>query len=454
MKATKHLESYSVCAPLSQSLPVITLLQQKKTKRPHATIQIKSWKSGIEKFHNICPFAEPLFAPPPSSSSVSPEDTTFHIVLQSPTPIARTSYPLSWIEALNAISSSSSAKVLICGPKGAGKSTLSQYLVNSLVHRQSVNYLEMDPGRPSSSPPGLVSLYSFSQPIFSPAFVCSGMANILRSHHIGNVSPRDNPRYYLDCISELVSHIPHDVPTIINTPGWTKGTGFELLASQIEILRPQYVIVLSRVSDDSLTKTLHPIASGCGSHLLVVDSTNVVPPSVALTAADLRPLSIMNYFHQVGFEKWDFKTHLTSWKPWVVKFSGTDEERGIFGVAIQGEELLLEDILCAINGTMVAIIIVTSNANIGVSFTQEGIPILNGRKSLFMDPKVTRCVGYAVIRGINSENGLMMLLTPWDPTGLADGECVILERGRVNLPVWGMWDYKKPVALGPWLLRQ
>ena len=416
-------------------------------------LYLKNCKSGIELLSEVCPFAENLFRPPSNSITVSLKNPSFHIMFDCPTPIAQTIYPLSWDEACESMTASPAPKILVCGPKGVGKSTFCQFLVNSLVPMKTVTYLETDPGQPSFSPPGLVSLHQLTNPIFSPPFIRSGMNDLIRSHHIGNISPRDNPRHYIDCINNLLSHDSGNTPTIINTPGWTKGTGFELLTSLIEIASPDFILVLSNAGNDTLARNLHPLASKLEIDLLLVEAGNTIPPVIPLTAADLRTLGIMSYFHRIGFDTWDFTTHLMAWKPWIVKFNGSSEERGICGIAIQGEELLPEDIVLAINGTMVAIILISSTSNEEISLTPEGIPMLSDREVKFMDPGVSRCVGYGVIRGIDVRNGWLMLLSPWEPSTLEEGEKVILERGHVSLPVWGMWDHKNPKVLGPWLQK-
>jgi polynucleotide 5'-hydroxyl-kinase GRC3/NOL9 len=277
---------------------------------------------------------------------------------------------------------------------------------------------------------------------------------MVRCQHIGNISPRDNPRHYIECITDLLEYDPRNAPTIINTPGWTKGTGYELLTSIIEIVKPEFIVVLSIAGNDSLARSLHPLASSYQSHLLIIESANMIPPPLPLTAAEFRTLGIMSYFHRTDLEEWDFGTHLTAWKPWVVNFTGSAEERGIWAVAIQGEEVLTEDVICAINGTLVAINVLPPSTDEDILYTPEGIPVFAPRETQFMDPRNVRCVGYAIVRGIDVKNGWIFLLSPWDPSSLQDKERVVLERGRVNLPVWGMWNHQTPRTLGPWLQRQ
>ena len=427
-------------------------MKSKKTKSQVAVIILKNHDSGLQRIPNVCPPYELLFKPPSTSSLLSPENSTFHVLLKSETPLAQIIYPLSWREAFLTISPSSAPKVLICGTKGLGKSTLAQYLSNSFLRRTHVNYIDTDPGQPWFSPPGAVSLHRIVEPMLSPPFASLGISTVSHCHHIGNISPRDSPRQYLDCIKNLLSQELGDVPTIINTPGWTKGTGLELLISLIDLAKPDFIVVLSTPGKETLAQALHPIAQDSQSQILIVEPANSIPPLVQLTAADQRTLGVMTYFHCTGFNTWNFDTHLTAWKPWVVGYSGAASERGVLAIAIQGDDLLLEDILLAINGTMVAIVLVRS-VNAEIQCTPEGIPVFVGRDTPFMDPQDVRCVGFALIRAVDVSNREIMLLSPWDPSSLADGESVVLERGRVNLPVWGFWNHKTPRMLGPWLQR-
>jgi len=443
--------SYPVYAPQSHSLPIITGLKSKKAKTTESVIRLKSHRPGLQRLHEICPFAEHLFNPPANSIAVSPKDSSFHVLFESSVPIAQTTYPVSWLEAYHTVFQSPSSSILVCGQKGIGKSTFCQYLTNSLVRRKTVTYLETDPGQPGFTPPGLISLSKLTHPVLSPPFVRSGMTNSIRCQHIGNISPRDNPRHYIDCIANLLSHNDDNGPTIINTPGWTKGTGFELLTSLIEIAKPEYIVVMAPEGNDTLARSLHPFASPCGSNILIIGAGNTIPPVVPLNASELRTLGIMSYFHLTGNETWDFGTHLTEWDPWMVKYSATTSERGIHAVAIQGEELHLDDILLAINATIVAIVVVKRDAVEEPVSTEEGLPVLMGRESRYMDPKTASCVGYAVIRAVDVKAETLMLLTPWDPSSLGPDEDVILERGRVSLPVCGMWNPKGPQKLGPYL---
>ena len=451
VKPSTAIHPLRVCAPLSHSLPVITALTPTKGNKTNTVILVENHSPGIERISEICPFAEPFFQLPLPSVAISCDNPTFHILFESSISISQIRYPVSWNEAYTAIRKVSSPKVIICGPKGVGKSTFCQYLINSSVRHHSVTYLETDPGQPAFTPPGLIALHSLSQPILSPSFARCNVPGLIRSQHIGNVSPRDNPQHYIKCITDLLSHDPRDAPTIINTPGWTKGTGFELLTSLIEFAKPDFVVVLSQ-GRESLAESLRPFTAQ--SNLLVIESANAIPPTMPITAAELRTLSLMSYFHGTNENKWDFETHLTGWKPWTVSYTGDSHERGIWAVAIQGQNLALDDTVLGINGTIVAIILVSKTMEADLEFTKEGIAVLSGRETQFIEPELARCVGYGLIRGIDVKNGHMFILSPWDPFILTEDEKVILERGHISLPIWGMWDHRTPKILGPWLQKQ
>ena len=76
-----------------------------------------------------------------------------------------------WAPVINAIvQQNRTPTTVVCGPKGAGKSTFARYLVNAtLPHTSVVAYLDTDVGQPEFTPSGMVSLHLLTQPILGPA---------------------------------------------------------------------------------------------------------------------------------------------------------------------------------------------------------------------------------------------------------------------------------------------
>ena len=208
----------------------------------------------------------------PSSSSLSiidPQNNTIYSLPPPPTPhpsSPRTiTIPESWRIAASKISSSSApsslstftstsaSKTLICGAKGVGKSTYLRYLVNKTLtdnkHKQkhihnAVAVLDIDCGQPEFSPPGLLSITIITKPLLSPP-----PANLTTSHakayFFGDVTSKNDPVKYTALVAKLVafyhSSLSH-LPLIVNTDGWVKSLGYNLLCSVIGIISPSNIV--------------------------------------------------------------------------------------------------------------------------------------------------------------------------------------------------------------------
>ena len=56
-------------------------------------------------------------------------------------------------------------------------------------------------------------------------------------------------------------------------------------------------------------------------------------------------------------------------------------------------------------------------------------------------PDVSKCLGLALIRSISPTSSHMQILTPIPPSLLT--QCRILVKGELELPVWGMLDFRE-----------
>ena len=94
-------------------------------------------------------------------------------------------------------------KVLICGPKKSGKSSLARRVINALLaHHDSVNLLEADCGQPQFGCPGFVSITSVCEPLLLPPH-CS-LRQPDEMMFIGDVSAESNPVTYINTIRKLL----------------------------------------------------------------------------------------------------------------------------------------------------------------------------------------------------------------------------------------------------------
>ena len=148
-----------------------------------------------------------------------------------------------------------SVKILVCGAKNTGKSTLGRYVVNRLLSYHYVSkscrapsrtrsesgiervaYMDTDIGQTEFTPPGFVSIFILdnSEPMLGPAL--PHWRKPLLSYFIGDVTPRSFPEMYLAAVKNLLARYTklklegHSrIPLVINTMGWVKGMGLDLL---------------------------------------------------------------------------------------------------------------------------------------------------------------------------------------------------------------------------------
>eukprot|EP00887_Chlorella_sp_A99_P005329 scaffold1.g5329.t1 len=179
------------------------------------------------------------------------------------------------------------ALVVVCGAKKVGKSTFARLLTNMLLnHHPAVAFLDTDCGQPEFTPPGLVSLSIVRQPVVGPPHMHLGAPAL--THFVGDLSPSSDPVAYLAHIRSLHSwyfqhgaaavaasgHLPdalgasggapsggraHAVPPplVVNTHGWVKGLGFDVL---VEMLAGLPVTHCVQIASSNSKKNLPP---GC-----------------------------------------------------------------------------------------------------------------------------------------------------------------------------------------------
>ena len=179
--------------------------------------------------------------------------------------------------------------VVVCGTKNVGKSTFSTFLVNELLQKYpTVAFLETDVGQPEFSAPGCLSLHVFSERLSSQPRV--QLLDPLRCYFYGDVSPKQDPEKYLRCIFALQSfflhHLHHQeqiempsvalaeghvaqpplpgvahaegqvavaIPLVINTNGWIRGLGLDVLIDILRQVTPTHVVqILSPLTAKNL----------------------------------------------------------------------------------------------------------------------------------------------------------------------------------------------------------
>lgn len=393
--------------------------------------------------------------------------------------------------------------VMITGPKSSGKSTFAKFLTNRLVTDQlngskktwpGVAVLDLDPGQPEHSPPGILSLVHINEPILTASFCHPSLEasrhRLVRSHALGAVTPSQDPEHYIECALDLMAEylrtLRNKCPLVVNTPGWVQGTGLDLLAELIPRIRPTQVLYMS---EDGPEETVRSLGRACQGTLF-----SVLPSQpneyTSRTALHLRTMQTMSYFHldtsTTGREylEWDPQP-LTEKPPWLIKYIGPN--RGILGIMFYDYSPPLDLIAEAVNGTVVALVKVEHPAAFRkssaqqstdgspspedagehmevdddnnktkpadrlaalekglISKTPEGIPFIYNTDGRTLDPRHSNAVGLVLIRGIDSERGELQVVTPI-PEAALEQVCnsplsYMLVAGGFDTPTWAFTE--------------
>lgn len=317
-------------------------------------------------------------------------------------------------------STKSCSRTVICGAKSTGKSTLLRYLVNRhLSHCKSVFVLDCDVGQPELSPPGMLTLTLVQQPLLSPPHLHMTHDH-LKAHFYGHVTSRNDPTTYVEMISDLMSVYQErmvnksndeEISLIVNTDGWVKGFGFEMISTAIERFQPTFVIQL--VADSpSKTFSLDPVLPQ-ESTLLQVEAYE--SQAAEIPAQALRSLRLSTYFFEDN----------TIW------------DRADFGA------MGIVDHTCEIANTLAArrpYVVSMNSVRCEVPFVTSSnsmLDALNGSVvGLGVDIKGERypsCLGLGIIRSIDQEQMLLYILSPVPPDKIVHVDVVV--KGTLELPV-------------------
>ncbi|PLB35662.1 putative RNA processing protein Grc3 [Aspergillus candidus] len=493
---------YRVYAPSTHSLPVIKCVAGVDGV---AEVEIKSCSTGITRLGDLSPLYQCVW-----NGKKTPADK--FTLKQAPSSCRRSFSVLNtsaddslkrhlrplhlekqWSAAIKSLSQRGGRlRTLVCGPKGSGKSTFSRYLLNHLLspapqtetnycNTDGVAFLDLDPGQPEFSPMGQVSLTHVRAPVFGPPFTHpsldgSRQGTIVRAHHIGATSPREDPDHYMlsavdlmDRYHALLASYPQ-CPLIINYPGWIFGLGLEVATWLIRTLGLSDVVYMSEKGPGEVVEPLAQAAHHAAIRLTTLPSQPT--DFVSRSSAQLRAMQMQSYFHMdrpdpLATPLWS-ATPLARTRPFRVRYAGPTP--GIRGIMVLGSAIQPDILHEVLDGSIVSIVALESPTPIlgHSSSTSSSDPdsespatpldtlitrapttnlpyLFSGSGSTNPpDPKTTRSLGLALIRSINPNTQHLELITPIPPrqiqAALTDGEShgIILVRGTLDNPNWAL----------------
>ncbi|TIA79236.1 hypothetical protein E3P98_03414 [Wallemia ichthyophaga] len=397
--------------------------------------------------------------------------------------------PPSWTSAAtqiarNAFHSPQPYIAIVKGGRNTGKSAFSRYLCNALrgeATHANVAYLECDVGQSEFMPSGCVSLHLIDEFLLGPPFTHPRIPS--KAHFVGELSPANDPVGYIDAVRDLIefyqreiahSHAHHThnytpIPLIINTQGWVKGLGAEMLqgicdaAGIFELIEMSQSVSAAEegVEDDTYADNHADIPANEDistparnvNHMIIDAIATADNPMLSrYHSADYRNLSMTTYFHanipekaenvpnnsptQISDVRWDFSKPLTHFTPLTVDYANDLA----YVCILHGEDVIYEHTLMAMNASVVALMEghVEGVCEGGIEADER----LTRRDNL-LTHKDSRVLGYGLIRAVDSSVNQLQLLTPLTPKTCR--RVHVLAKGKVDLPIYASLDWTKEV---------
>ncbi|KAJ6166489.1 hypothetical protein N7470_001936 [Penicillium chermesinum] len=499
---------YRVYAPATHSLPVIKCVSSTDGA---AEVEIKSCKSGLFQLRDLSPLYQRIWngqntAADKVTLKSAPKGSrrTFSVLYTtSDDSLKRHIRPLH-LDKNGALSQKQGRlRVLVCGPKASGKSTFSRLLLNHILspapetengftNSDGVAFIDLDPGQPEFAPMGQIYLAHLKAPFFGPPFTHPSLdvaqdGKIMRAHHIGATSPKENPDHYalatmdlLDQYRSLLAQYPQ-CPLIVNYPGWIFGQGLEVATWLVKFLGLSDVVYMSEKGPSEVVEPLSVAAAEARVPLTILPSQPT--DYVSRSSAQLRSMQVQSYFHMshpegINNPVWQ-GTPLSRTRPIVVDYAGP--RQGIAGIMVMGSQIHPDMLREVLEGSIVGVVAVESSSAIlgGTQRQNDEEPISDGMDMdpeqpppnssaaqsladsvirtaqedlpyLFAvsgtgtppDPKASNCLGLALIRSVDPSSHKLELSTPIAPSSLREtfqqGHQLVLVRGQLDNPNWAV----------------
>ncbi|KAI9086502.1 hypothetical protein K1719_031586 [Acacia pycnantha] len=340
--------------------------------------------------------------------------------------------PEEWSEAVDSIAYDSASSpppvAFICGPKNCGKTTFSRYLLNVLLQRyRKVAYLDTDVGQPEFTPPGFLSLTIIDE--VTPDMTTPCLKTPERCLFFGDVSSKSAPLTYLNYVLAIFDYYQKEyrmfdkggnppnkeLPLIVNTPGWVKGVGYDLLVGVLKHIAPTHVV---KINIHAESKNLPAGAFWLdgehdeGVNLIEINSArqDSLNRSVLIRkdAHLLRDMRILSYFRQCFPSDWNISTikelarALASHHPFEVP---------IASVKIQHLQYVVpsSESFYSLNASIVGLAVDSEDSG-----------------------KFPWCVGLGIVRGIDTFKGVLYVITPVPQSSLE--KVNLLLQGHIQIP--------------------
>lgn len=336
-------------------------------------------------------------------------------------------------------------RLMLFGGKGVGKSTLLRFLVNQLIQLcGTILVVDFDPGQPELFPAGCVSASLVSTPFLGPNF--THLQQPLYNYFVGDADIVGCPERYVRSCRQILNDCRMDlalakVPTIINTMGFTSGIGFDVTLDLIRYSQPRQVLQISSRSPrrnfpalldhEFVTQHQRGWLSSGAEYLdrlpdyelqAIYSSSELSEKSLeewGFRPSELRQIGLMSYFSKLSSgPEWslmDAVPYRISWQE--------------LAVCICHESVPPSMTMGALNGSLVALCVLDSDAAASVSYYQA---TTGQYPKILREMPLVPCLGYGLVRGIDATQGYIYIVSPEPADRLVRVNCLVM--GGVRLP--------------------
>ncbi|KAF1922637.1 uncharacterized protein M421DRAFT_426706 [Didymella exigua CBS 183.55] len=431
------------------------------------------------------PFAKlsPLYEDIWNIGSQGERRRTFGIITNSEEdplerPLQPQSSPEDWLRAIEDCASEASS-TLVTGSPESGKSTFCRRLINRYLTGMgraksavpAVCFLDLDHSKPEYSPPGQICLVvvrrlnlgpSFTHPFTAPLQPGADQNETVRSHVIP-MNLANYEEHYRECIEDLYLAYKNlfsrdsSLPLLVNTPGFLYTTHFSLLGQLLVRFKLQNIIHLgdTRTIDPSSAEKLHALQTSSKKHRSMLHEITAQRSSLQPMRSDteLRTMHMQSYFHlstppTASVPSWT-STPLSTHLPWEFSYLSTPTQtQDIVGFLPLTEPVPPSSLLHYLCGSIVHIL-QSSSSRIPTPYTalprtpKSWIPYFAANEKLGytepLDPRTTRVMCAALVRGIDPVRGVVQVLVPKALEPLMEDlkpERTVFVVGCVETPGW------------------
>lgn len=149
-------------------------------------------------------------------------------------------------EQWNHLEVKSSSRLFIIGGKNVGKSGLCQFLINKNVESfEKILLIDLDIGQPICGAAQTISATVITKPLIGPGYLSNNQPDKCLLY--GDKSVMIAPFKYLRCVQQLAAFCAknpdyQNIPWVVNTMGYQKGFGLQLVCLLTKILQPTDVV--------------------------------------------------------------------------------------------------------------------------------------------------------------------------------------------------------------------